>query len=371
MRVIFKTSFFHSPLAGGVAGIICAVALTGCHREEIKSYEVPKETAAPVAPATPMAGTPNPHAVMPAAAPKVTWGKLPDGWTEAGPGQMSAVSFNIAGEGEQKATLAITPLRGMVGKEGPIVNMWRQQVGQSELSPEEAAKQLSSVDIGDGTGKMFDVTGKADSGAPMRIVTAMQHRGDTSWFFKLAGSDALVQAQKAAFVAFLKTIKISEAPAGAPALAAPGGMPAMGSGPAPGAVPASASDWKIPAGWNSVAPGAMQAAKFSVPDKDGGKADVMVSIFPSATGSTLMNVNRWRGQIGLAPVAEAELTSLVKTFDEKIPNSEVVDMANQGRRLVGAIVPRDGQWFFFKLLGDDAAVAAQKETFLAFVKSPQ
>lgn len=369
MCVIFKTSFFHSPLAGGVAGIICAVALTGCHREEIKSYEVPKEAAAPAAPAMPAAGIPNPHAAMAMATPKVTWGKLPEGWTEAGPGQMSAVSFNIAGEGEQKASMAITPLRGMAGKEGPIVNMWRQQVGQSELSPEEAAKQLSSVDIGDGTGKMFDVTGKSDSGAPMRIVTAMQHRGDTSWFFKLAGSDALVQAQKAAFIAFLKTVKIAEAPAVAAAPA--GDMPAMGSGPAPGAAPASASDWKIPAGWKSVAPGAMQAAKFSVPEKDGGKADVMVSIFPSATGSTLMNVNRWRGQVGLAAVTDAELPALVKTFDEAIPNSQVVDMANNGRRLVGAIVPRDGQWFFFKLLGDDAAVAAQKDTFLAFVKSPQ
>ena len=115
----------------------------------------------------------------------------------------------------------------------------------------------------------------------------------------------------------------------------------------------------------------MQAAKFSVPAKDGAKADVMVSVFPNSTGGTLGNVNRWRGQIGLAPVADAELAPLVKPLDEKIPAAVVADMASNGRRLVGAIVPRGGQWFFFKLLGDDAAVAAQKDAFLAFVKSPQ
>ena len=312
-----------------------------------------------------MAVAPNPHTAAPLAMPQVTWGKLPEGWTEAGAGQMSVASFNIAGAGGEKATVAITPLRGLAGKEGIIVNMWRQQVGLAELSAEEAAKQLSPVEIGDGAGKMFDVTGKADGGAAMRIVTAMQHRGDASWFFKLAGNDALVQAQKPVFTAFLKTIKISEAPAPTAA------MPAMGSAPSADAKPASASEWKTPAGWKSVAPGAMQVAKFSVPEKDGAKADVMVSVFPSATGTPLMNVNRWRGQIGLSPVTDAELGPLVKPLDEKIPDAEVADMANNGRRLVGAIVPRDGQWFFFKLLGDEAAVAAQKDAFIAFVKSPQ
>jgi hypothetical protein len=39
------------------------------------------------------------------------------------------------------------------------------------------------------------------------------------------------------------------------------------------------------------------------------------------------------------------------------------------RQMIGAIVPRDGQWFFYKLMGDADAVAPQKETFAAFAKS--
>ena len=305
---------------------------------------------------------PNPHAAAPMALPQVSWGALPEGWRETGAGQMSVASFNIAGEGKQQAQVTITPLPGMAGKEGLIVNMWRQQVGLAEMSADEAAKQLSPVEIGTDTGKMFDVTGKLDDGTAKRIVTAMQHRGDTSWFFKLAGDDALVQAQKPAFAAFLKTIKITEAAAE---------IPAMGSAPSAESAPAASSEWKIPASWKSVAPGPMQSAKFSVPEKDGAKADATISIFPNSTGGTLSNVNRWRGQLGLAQVTETELASLVKPLDEKIPGAVVVDMTNKQRRLVGVIVPRDGQWFFFKLLGDEAAVAVQKETFLAFAKSPR
>ena len=321
-------------------------------------------------------GANNPHAAMQPAMPKLSWDKLPAGWTEAGSGQMSVASFVIAGDGGSKATVAITPLGGLAGKETVIVNMWRQQVGQTELSDDEVTKQFLPVEIAGAAGKMFDVTGKAEGGAAMRIVTAMQHRDGTSWFFKLQGSDALVQAQKEAFVAFLKTIKFTEAPA-APAIAAGGGLPAMGAAPAPGAVPASSADWKIPNGWKSIAPGQMQVAKFSVPEIGGAKAEVMVSVFPNSTGGTLANVNRWRGQIGINPLGDADLATLVKPLDEKIPDSALVDMTgtdlktSKPARLVGAIVPRGGQWYFFKLLGDDAAVAAQKDAFIAFAKSPQ
>ena len=36
---------------------------------------------------------------------------------------------------------------------------------------------------------------------------------------------------------------------------------------------------------------------------------------------------------------------------------------------LGAIVPRDGQWWFVKLLGDTPAVAAAREAFAAFAKN--
>ena len=44
-------------------------------------------------------------------------------------------------------------------------------------------------------------------------------------------------------------------------------------------------------------------------------------------------------------------------------------MTNNNKRLLGAIVPREGRYWFYKLLGDAAAVAPEKDAFIAFAKS--
>ena len=238
--------------------------------------------------------------------------------------------------------------------------------GLPELTAEEAARQLSPVDVGGDPGKMFEVTGKGDgTNPPLRIVTAMAHRADGSWFYKLAGDADLVEAQKPAFLGFLKSIKISASPAAAVAAA-----PASSE-----AAPGAPSEWKTPAGWKPVAPGPMQDAKFSVPNQGAAKADVTISVFPNSTGGTLANVNRWRGQLSLPDAEEADLAGLVTPLDGKIPGAMLVDLngksskTGQPARLIGAIVPRDGQWFFYKLLGDPDAVAPQKDAFIAFAKA--
>jgi hypothetical protein len=44
-------------------------------------------------------------------------------------------------------------------------------------------------------------------------------------------------------------------------------------------------------------------------------------------------------------------------------------MNNNGQQLIGAIVPRGGQYWFYKMLGDARAVTPQRENFIRFVKS--
>ena len=345
-----------TPLLPAAVALLAVFALTGCDRDEIKVYRVAKE---PPAAAPSPAGLPEGHPEIPRGKPQLSW-TLPAGWTEAAAGQMSLATFNIAGQDGQQAQVAVTPLRGLSGKEALIVNMWRKSAGQAELSPEEVTSQLQAVDIGGEVGKMFDVTSATDSAKrPTRIVTAMVHRPDASWFFKLAGDQELVEAQKPAFVTFLKSVKITEAPA-----------TETTTTEAPVAAKTSKTQWKTPTDWKSVAPGVMQVAKFTVPEKDSTAAEVTVSIFSTDTGGTLENVTRWRNQIGLPPATESDLPQLVKPLDGKNPDALLVDMTNGNRRVVGAIVTRDGQWFFFKLLGGTAAVAAQQEAFVAFVKSP-
>jgi len=287
------------------------------------------------------------------ARPQVSW-TLPKGWKEAGTGQMSVAVFNIQDAGGHEAQVTITPLARLGGRDAEIVNMWREQVGLEPLSREEAAKQFEAVDVGGESGHLFQIEGRPDgSSGPARIVTAMVHRPDASWFYKLAGDAALVEAQKPVFIEFLKSIRMTEAAPEEEASAAASSKPG----------------WQVPGHWKELPAGQMQVAKFAVPVRGSAKAEVFVSVFPSDTGGTLANVNRWRRQIGLPEAQAGELQSMVSPLDPAQPEATLVDMTNNNKRLLGAIVPRDGRYWFYKLLGEAEAVAPEKDSFVAFVKS--
>ena len=145
---------------------------------------------------------------------------------------------------------------------------------------------------------------------------------------------------------FLKSLKIIEPPAAFVQTAA------VAESQSP-AAPASAGkfNWQVPAQWQVVAAGQMQVARFSVAGAGGAKVDVFVSVFDTDTGGNLANVNRWRGQIGLGAVEEKDLAQLLTPLDPAIPGAVLVDLAGADKRLVGAIVPRDGKFWFYKLSG--------------------
>ena len=327
----------------------CVLALVAaglsCRREEIQVYTAPKDKRVTASTAA--------DSPMPKARPQVSW-TLPKDWKEIGGGQMSVASFAIKGSGDLEAQVTVTPLARLAGRDAEIVNMWREQVGQEPLSREEAAKQFQAVEVGGEPGNLFEISGTPKEGSgPARIVTAMVHRSDASWFYKLAGDTALVEAQKPVFIEFLKSIRLKEA--------APAGEPPADTTAKP--------KWTVPGQWKEMAAGQMQMAKFAVPPRGSAKAEVSVSIFPNDTGGTLANVNRWRRQIGLPEVRESELTPMVSPLDPSNPNAILVDMKSDGKQILGAIVPRGGSYWFYKLMGDAAAVAPEKESFVAFAKS--
>jgi hypothetical protein len=319
--------------------------LGGCGREEIRVYTAPKD---PPAPSATMRVRPRTMSL-----PQPEW-TLPAGWRELGPGQMSVASFDVGGSSGQEAQVSIMPLPLMAGRESLIVNMWRDQVGQEPLSEEEAKKQFQAVDIGGEQGSLFEITGEHFS-RPQHTITAMEHRSDASWFFKLSGDSALVEAQKPVFLEFLKSIRIK-------------------AGPASESVPASPSQtakfkWQVPAQWKALPAGDMQAARFAVPERGHAKAEVFVSVFDGDTGGTLANVNRWRRDLGLPEVDDAGLPQVVSPLDPADPRTKLIDFTNNNRRLIAAIVPRDGRYWFYKLHGDLEAVTPERDAFVAFVKS--
>jgi hypothetical protein len=132
--------------------------------------------------------------------------------------------------------------------------------------------------------------------------------------------------------------------------------------------------WTAPAHWVAKAPGAMRKGSFTVKGENGGAdADLSITAFPGDTGGLLANLNRWRGQLSLPPLAAGELDGALQHFDGAGLHFEVVDFVGTASgtptRIVGAVLSRAGETWFFKLMGPEALVAAQKEDFLNFLRS--
>jgi hypothetical protein len=161
------------------------------------------------------------------------------------------------------------------------------------------------------------------------------------------------------------------ADAGGPADAS--AAPASGGSMADTSVPtASGQDlvWQAPPQWASKPAGAMRKATYSVPG-EGANSDLSITAFPGDVGGELMNVNRWRGQLGLPPLRQEELDGSVSRVEANGLKMTLVELASQGdpggKAMMGAIVPVNGSTWFFKLTGPGASIRSSKPAFLEFL----
>ena len=93
-----------------------------------------------------------------------------------------------------------------------------------------------------------------------------------------------------------------------------------------------------------------------------------------AAGDRLANVNRWRGQIGLAEISANELADTMAKLPIDGETGSYVDLvAPEGvgpRKAILAVIVDHGEKSWFITLKGDAALAAQeKARFEAFVQS--
>ena len=349
-----------------LVGILSLASLTGCNRDQITSYRIPKEKPVETMAADPAPGSPPSE---------VHW-VTPSGWEEVSvsPGGMRAGAFKIATNGAT-AEVSITPLPGVAGIELQSVNMWRQALGLTPFGPDEFAKNAETAAVGNLQGSLFDLSGRTENSTNRnRTIGAIAKQNGSLWFFKLTGDDQLVAAQKTKFEQFLKSISFSQVDE-AKVAAAPTGRKPMSTNAKHTPVPAgNHAAWKLPEGWVEQSASSMVLASFLASGKTG-KAEVSVSMFPGDVGGVLANVNRWRGQLGLSPISESDLPQATSQVDLGSSKGVLVDMTGQNvrtgsaARMLAAIVPRDGNTWFYKMMGDAAVITEQKQAFLEFAAS--
>ncbi|HTL73477.1 MAG TPA: hypothetical protein VL863_09255 [bacterium] len=375
------------PLA---AAALMVFALAGCGRDSVKVYKVETNDTTMTLP--PAAGSGAMPSMMPGGVPvpdnsglpKLKY-TLPDGWKEKALTQLRVASFEITADGKQ-ADVSVIPLGGMAGGDFANVNRWRGQVGLSTITEEEVQKLAEKIEAAGQPADLYDIAGTSPgSGDESRIIATILHRDDTAWFFKMTGDGALVEKNKAAFIAFLKSVEFGapsapsqldmsqQLPPSHPAI--PGMDMSMG-----GSAPVAATEagdkptWTVPDGWQEGQLAQFLVAKYVIAGAGDAKAEVNVSSLSGDGGGLLANINRWRAQLGVAPVTEADIANL-PTIDAAGGKATVVDISGTNPRtgtpaqLIGVVLPLGGQTWFYKLMGDAAVVAAQKDALMKFVQS--
>ena len=305
--------------------------------------------------------------------------KGPAGWNEVAPGQMRAASFRVAGKDGKQADVSVIPLPGLAGSDLDNVNRWRGQVGLPSVSEAELAKLAQPVEIAGQSASLYEQAGSnAGSGEKSRILAAITRRDGTAWFFKMTGDDGLVAEQKPAFIEFLKSVSF---PAAATQAQLPPSHPPIDGGnmmAQPATAPSSGQpkpNWEVPSGWKEVPGGQFLVAKFALTGAANAQANVNVSMSPGEGGGMFANFNRWRGQLGLPPVAEADLAKEIQPLDLPGGKASVADITGQDAksgqkvRLLAVVIPRAGETWFYKLMGNAEVVQQEKDAFMKFVQS--
>lgn len=160
-------------------------------------------------------------------------------------------------------------------------------------------------------------------------------------------------------------------PPPASASAAPSAQASMAQTAVPTAQGAALT-WTAPAHWKAKDPGAMRKGSYTVTGEGDATADMSVTSFPGDVGGDLANLNRWRGQVKLPPIAQADFEANTQHLDRNDLHMTVADLLGTGmsgkpERILGAIVPHNGNTWFFKMQGPDALVAKEKAAFMALL----
>lgn len=143
------------------------------------------------------------------------------------------------------------------------------------------------------------------------------------------------------------------------------------------ATPLSQPFWKVPDSWIHGPASQLRVASFLVNDTGGQTAEITISTFPGDVGGILLNINRWRRQIGLDSISADEVSNYLTAVDFSENQFHLIDLHNKNKSQgkshpqssLIAVLSHQGDTWFFKLSGDTILVDQQRKTFLGFLET--
>ena len=171
---------------------LAAIALlTGCGKEDIKVYQIPKE----------------PTVAKPHQQSQEQWkviGDVPENWEEKGPSGMRVAQYVVKGKDNSQGEVAVMPMVGLRANKNEILAIWKGQLGQDVVEKSERVK------IGEDEGELFDLSSQQPTSPELsqRILVAMLIKDNVNWFFRISGTSNLIEQSKPDFIKYLNSIKI-------------------------------------------------------------------------------------------------------------------------------------------------------------------
>jgi len=375
-----------------VAAVLCATAI-GCRpAEQIHTYNVPKKTAPSITAVSPSAEPTDRMlvAILPAGdqawffkvvapltelneradkiseffaslriaadTPRPDW-RLSDGWHER-PGTGVRIATIEIPTSDKPLELSVTSLPWTGTQDDLLsnVNRWRSQMQLAPIGAPNLADCTRELAAGAATLTIVDLRGRMQ-GAGMTPPIAAGELASPGEHGSLPGGN-LAAPQV-----------VAELP--------PGHPPITGSG----AAGQTSLEYESPDDWQILPASGIRKAAFRVAD-GGREAMVTVVDFPAAAGpligDALANVNRWRSEVGLEPLAADDLSTATETiqvdtfqalFVEAIPDPSNDKESDADTGTLAAMATGDDVVWFFKITGDRDVVVAQRDQFKSFLKS--
>ncbi|HWE03703.1 MAG TPA: hypothetical protein VG326_14960 [Tepidisphaeraceae bacterium] len=348
-------------LAAAVSMSICSV---GCDKEKaIRSYDVPKESTAP---ATADAGNSQPDLSEVTFPADLRW-TLPAGWTQVPVAPNDSAMFRpdaaiSVAPADPKMLLTVSHLGDAPGARSVLenVNRWAGQLQVPKMTEADLPKVVTHVKAADVEIDVVDLEGPGNT----LLAAIIPHAADT-WFVKLSGPSAAIDEQKERFANFVHSIHFDANPPSAPVA----GAPSPGNGGSSVATGIDGARWTLPPTWTAEPGNAMRLATIH-PDGNGA-TEIRVSKFAALGGGAGANVTRWRGDVGLGAVddAQADPGQQATLGGRSWTIHDYTGPAGGGKRVIVAMLDSNGDTWFFKLIGPTDAVGKAKNAFDQFLAS--
>ena len=206
-------------------GLILLLLLSGCKDPVVVSYLIPKSSSSNNLQTMPDVGTEKPvfsqvsklpsdkitakteMQILPGmqesadAGPDIVF-SLPEGWTDAGSSGIRKANLRV-NDANGSAEITALSFPGDVGGNLANVNRWCGQIELNTISQDQLDSISEPITISNHAGTYLRLQGPQKS----ILVVILPFHGST-WFFKMLGNNATVQANELAMENFLNSVNI-------------------------------------------------------------------------------------------------------------------------------------------------------------------